>query len=183
MNEDYTLFKKFFNLEDSVELCRLLEENQIEYELKKEVSPLNSSFTGTSPVREAIELKIKQEDFAKAEEVLQNDAKRKISSLDREHYLFDFSDKELMDVLLKYDEWSKTDYLLAVDIFRQRGIVFTEPELNEYKQKRLEELRKPEKAKFGWIIFAYFAAAIGGFVGIVIAYSIMVSKTLLSNAK
>ena len=80
-----------------------------------------------------------------------------------------------MDILLKPDEWGELDYQLAQKILNDRGRPVGPELLAEFKKKRLEQLKKPEKTEYSSIVLGYVftilfsPAAI--FLGHMLAYS------------
>ena len=122
-------------------------------------------------------------DFEKAEKILEQNAELLISQVDENYYLYDFSDEELYEILLKSDEWSELDNKLAVQILQKRGKAVDTEILNVLKKERLQVLSKPEESQTPWIIVGYIAALLGGLIGIAIGYSIWKAKKTLPNGQ
>ena len=182
MGEIYSIFRKFSNLEQASELRELLLENGIVSELGDNVAPVDVTFSG-STLQNEIELRIKQSDFKKAEEILEKDAENKINKIDPDYYLFEFTDEELYEILLKADEWNPFDYSLAQKILADRGKSIDKDLLNSLKNERLKDLAKPEENQKLWIIAGYVFAAVGGFLGLIIGYFLWTAKKTLPNGQ
>lgn len=182
MEENYSIFRKFSNLEQASELRELLLKNDIESKIADNVAPVDVSFSG-STIQNEIEIQIKQSDFKKAEKILEKEAENIINEIDPDYYLFDFTDNELYEILLKSDEWNSFDYSLAQKILTERGKPIDKDLLDSLKKQRLNDLAKPEGNQIPWIIAGYVFALLGGFLGIFIGYFLWTSKKTLPNGQ
>jgi len=182
MEDDYSIFRKFPSLEQATELKTLLNNNGIETVLGDNEPPVDVTFSGNT-LQNEIEVRIKQTDFKKAELLLEKDAEDLIENIDKDYYLFDFTDKELYEILLKSDEWNAFDYTLAQKILIQRGKSIDKDLLNSLKEERLKQLAKPEGNQKPWIIAGYFFMLLGGFLGLIIGYFLWTSKKTLPNGQ
>ena len=182
MKENYSIFRKFPTLEQATELKDLLNENGIESILADNVPPVDVTFSGNT-LQNEIEIRIKQSDFKKAEDILEKNAEELIDQIDKGYYLFEFTDEELYEVLLKSDEWNAFDYTLAQKILKQRGKSVDKELLNSLKNERLKDLAKPEGNQKPWIIGGYVFSILGGFLGLIIGYFLWTSKKTLPNGQ
>ena len=182
MKDTYFVFRKYPTIFQAKELEDLLNQNNISTQLTDNIAPVDASFSGSTLLNE-YEIKIQFEDFEKAELILENEAENLIDQVDSNHYLFDFTDDELYDILLKADEWSEFDYKLAQKILTTRGKSIDKDLLKALKNKRIEILAKPEGNQKPWIISGYILAILGGFLGIIIGYSLWSSKKSLPNGQ
>lgn len=182
MNDTFSVFRKYQTIEQAEELKSLLHENNIVSKIADNISPVDSSFSG-STLQNQFEIKIQLSDFEKAEKVLDKNAENLIKLVDQNHYLFDFTDDELYEILLKADEWNELDHKLAQKILIQRGKSIDTDLLKALKKQRLEVLAKPEKNQKPWIISGYIFAILGGLLGILIGYSLWTSKKSLPNGQ
>jgi hypothetical protein len=180
MREEYSIFRKFPNLDKALVLRDLLKDNGINSILDDNVPPLDITFSG-STLNNQIEIRIKQSDFEKAESILEKDAEDLIEKIDKDYYLFEFTNEELYEILLKSDEWSAFDYTLAQKILTQRGKSIDKELLNSLKTERLKALAKPEENQKPWIIGGYFFSFFGGFLGLIIGYFLWTSKKTLPD--
>ncbi|MES2239588.1 MAG: hypothetical protein V4497_04945 [Bacteroidota bacterium] len=182
MKETYSVFRKYPTIHQAKELEDLLNQNNINTQLTDNVAPVDASFSG-STLQNDYEIKIQFEDFEKAELILEKEAENLIDQVDSNHYLFDFTDDELYEILLKADEWSEFDYKLAQKILTKRGKSIDADLLKALKKQRIESLSKPEENQKPWIIAGYIFAIFGGFLGIIIGYSLWTSKKSLPNGQ
>jgi len=182
MEDNYSILRKFPTLDQANELKDLLEKNGINSILADNVPPVDITFSG-STLRNEIEIRIKQSDFEKAEEIIERNAEELIDQIDKDYYLFEFSDEELYEILLKSDEWSAFDYTLAQKLLKQRGKSIDKELLNSLKNERLKDLAKPEENQRPWIVGGYVFSLLGGFLGLIIGYFLWTSKKTLPNGQ
>lgn len=142
MRENHSIFKKFLTLEQANELKELLKENGIESLLSDNIPPVDVTFTGNT-LQNEFEVIIKQSDFKKATEILEKNAENLIDQIDKDYYLFEFTDEELYEILLKSDEWNEFNYTLAQKILKQGGKSVNKELMNSLKNERLKDLAKP----------------------------------------
>ena len=151
MQKDYPIFKKFPSLEQASELKDLLKQQGIDSVLGDNIPPVDVTFSGTT-LQHEYEVRIAQSDFAKAEKILEAHAEDLINQVDEDYYLFEYSDEELYEILLKADEWNEFDYTLAQKILTQRGKSIDKDLLKSLKNECLKQLAKPEESQRPWII-------------------------------
>jgi hypothetical protein len=177
----FSTFQKFTLIEQAEELVDLLEENQIPYQVEDSSPDVVVAYSDS--VQKEIRVKLKQEDFARANSLLEAIAQTFLEEVSKDHYLFGFSDEELYEILEKPDEWGKNDYALAKKILRERGKEISAEKLDELQNTRIKELSKPEGGQTGWIIFGYFCAFCGGALGIFFGWYLMSFKKTLPDGR
>lgn len=182
MENEYVIFRKFSSVEEAREMEVILNNHEIETIIGDNIPPVDVTFSGSTLLNE-YEIQIKQDDFEKAEEIIQENAGDILDQIEKDHYLFDFTDEELFEILLKSDEWSAFDYTLAQRILEERGKTIDKDLLNSLKTQRLTDLAQPEGNQKSWIIGGYIFAFIGGLLGAIIGYSIWTSKKTLPNGE
>lgn len=182
MKNQYSTFKKYPTLEQTQEIIKFLNKNSIETQFGENTSSLDTNFSGSNFNNE-FEIKIKEADFEKANQLLEEIAENQINQVVSDYYLFSFSDEELYDIILKQDEWNEFDYSLSKKILADRGKSIDLDLLKSLKKQRLVDLAKPEENQKTWIISGYFFSILGGLLGIIIGYVLMTSKKTLPNGK
>ena len=182
MEEEYSIFKKYPTLEQASELKEILDKEGIESVLGDNIPPVDVTFSG-STLQHEFEVRIKPSDFGKAEYLLEKQAENLIDQVDKDYYLFDFTDEELYEILLKSDEWNEFDYTLAQKILSQRGKPIDKALLNSLKNERIKQLAKPEEKQRSWIVAGYIFALLGGILGIIIGYFLWNAKKTLPNGE
>ncbi len=163
---EFLTFQRFDKKEDVHSFSEILKQNGIESAIEDTGNSLDSNFGNSALAIEYI-LKIKKIDFKKAEEISSEISKEQVEDVDQDYFLFQFSDEELKDVILKRDEWGNDNYALAKKILTDRGISISQEEMEDLEKKRLIQLAEPEKSQIEWILAGYlFAFLVGGlFIG------------------
>ena len=149
-----TVFKTFYDLDEAKRTSQLLTEANIANQLRDDAPSVDPMFTGGNPNR-SYELFIAQDDFEKANQLLDQQASNVVDQIDESHYLYQFSETELYDILLKPDEWNELDQQLAKKILAEKGEVIDEELLTSVKRQRLETLAQPEETSQAWIASGY----------------------------
>jgi len=182
MQDGYEAFQKLHSVEQANDVGEILKKAGIEYHVvqDKPFFDISFAFNKTDP---DVNLVIRQSDFLKAREALQDYYESRLESVDKDYYLFQFTDKELTEIIQKPDEWGSFDYELAKHILHERGIDITEDLESTIMEKRLEELSMPENISRGWIILGYVCAAFGGFLGIIIGWILAYYTKKLPNGE
>jgi hypothetical protein len=161
----FETFKKFNNPEEAGVLIELLKKNSVDYELSTVKPTEDIIFAGNTMIEE-LEINIKPEDFEKAEKLFEDIEEIKAESLDKDYYLFEFSNDELLDLLKNPDEWSLNDYHWAREILKQRGMELDQVTVDKWKNARLENLSQTETVTMKYLVLAWFFCLTGGFIGI-----------------
>jgi len=174
---------KFFNTIDEASfLIDLLKLNKIEFQIIDNSPSVDATITGGNTTNN-IEIKVFSTDYTRVEKLVEKAAKSEIDTIDAEYYLYDFNDKELIDILENYNEWSPTDRIMAQKILKERGQEYSEEDIKTLKAKKIKELSQPEKGKIGWLIFGFISAIFGGLLGIFIGYHHYNFKKSIPNGK
>ncbi len=167
---DLITYRKYKTEEEAISLIELLKSNDIEYFVENISPAVDITFTGGMELEDKIAIKLKSTDFENVDSLLSKIATNNIDLVDKDHYLFDFSDDELLEILENYNEWSETDIVLAQKILNDRGKGISDEKVLELKNKKISKLRQPEKGLKGWLIFGFVSAILGGLLGIFIGY-------------
>lgn len=177
MKEEFITFEKFNDQNSAKELGNLFSEQNVEYLLVDNSLSFDPSFANNGFGKEYC-IKIKKNDFEKANKIVLDKAEKEIEEIDSDYYLLSFSDDELIDVVSKSDEWNKFDVSLAIKLLKERGKEIT-PE--KIKKQRIQELSKPEENQKGYIILGYILAFLGGILGFFIGWHLLTYKKTLPD--
>lgn len=181
MSANYVTFKKFPDPQSAMALQQFLIENGIECILKDTSPSLDSNFSGN--LAKEFEVQLSPYNFERADSLLQKHAENQLNSLPADYYLLNFSDEELFDVVLKHDEWSEFDYVLARRLLAERGKAFDEGLIKSLRDQRISDLAKPEESQTGWVVMGYVLALLGGFFGFITGYVLWTSHKTLPNGQ
>lgn len=180
MIKGLSTYRKFIYEDDALELLEILKQNHITYELVNNSSQLDSNFGGDINTKQ-FELKIHKEDFEQAEKLEEKLVQNEIENVDENYHLFDYSDEELIEIVMKKEEWSKFDYLLAQKILKERGKEVNPELINVINKQRIKDLATQETSPTWLIIIGYVSAILGGLLGIFIGAYLMYYKKALPN--
>jgi hypothetical protein len=176
----YFTFQKFSDEAAALELTTVLKQHNIDVFLENTSPSFDPTFANSELIKE-YRVKLLKKDFEKAHQLLLELSAKQLEQVDPNHYLFDFSDEELLELINKRDEWSAFDFLLAQKILKDRGKEITPTAIAAARNQRLQELSLPEKPQSGWILFGYFCALCGGLLGIFIGWYLHYHKKTLPD--
>lgn len=182
MNKFIT-YQSFYTMEEAENCASILEENNIIVRIETDKPLLDKQIIGED-LDLNVHLKIREEDYSKADAVMDSMAEEvaeEIVEEKDEHYLLKFSNEELINVIRKPDEWSKQDYFLSHKILSDRGVIIPDEKISAYKAERLHELSQPESGVNGWLALGYLLAVLGGLLGIPFGYLLMSSKKIVPD--
>lgn len=128
-------------------------------------------------------VKLRLADFEHGSQVLADLDKDAISQANPNHYLFSASDEELLDLLVKPDEWSSFDVALASQLLRQRGRDISPDTLKLLRQRRVKELTQPDRDANVWVGSGYASAMLGGLLGLFVGYHLYTHRNQLPDGR
>ena len=182
MESPFVTFKMFADKIPAESLANFLAIHKVEYVLENNSALLDASFGGGELAKE-FAVCIREKDVPRVQALLETAAEEEFNSLDNDYYLFQFTDDELREVVLKSDEWNAFDITLAKKLLKQHGAELTEGTLHEFRQQRIEALSQPEKSQSLTVLLGYLFAVISGFLGIAIGWFLWSQKKTLPNGK
>lgn len=179
---DFVVYKKFVDEEPAQALIHELNSNNIETELAHDRESLDSLY-GQKVFAKEFFVKVRRKDIAQADALLEEQSKKQLDSVDRDHYLFSFTDEELDEIMEKPDEWNEFDFQLAKKILKDRGRAVDESRIAQLKKERFNALAEPMKPSPSWVIIGYLFALIGGPIGTIMGWHISTHKKPLPNGQ
>ncbi|MEO6150941.1 MAG: hypothetical protein ABIN95_08785 [Mucilaginibacter sp.] len=180
MDNEFITFRKFNDPALAEEMVMILTKNATPFSVTEEMLSFDPTFASSAEAAKDYLIKIKQGDFLRAEDSINQSEKEQVDKVAKDHYLLDFNNVELIDIIAKEDEWSNFDVLLARKILTERGIDINESAL---KKERLETLRAPTKANTLIVVIGYLFALLGGGLGCFIGWRLAYAKTTLPNGE
>ncbi|MCC8411016.1 hypothetical protein LJ707_18900 [Mucilaginibacter sp. UR6-1] len=181
--KEFVTFKKFNDPALAEDLVVLLKSNGISYQVEEDALSFKPYFNNNDELDREYLIKISPADFDQANKVLNEAEADNIAQVNSDHYLFAFTDAELMDVVIKTDEWSNFDQLLARRILIERDVNITDQQVSEAKQVHIQALKKPEHNTTLFIIAGYVMVLVFSFIGIFIGWVLRYSKKTLPNGE
>jgi len=180
MKEEFLIFQKLNSESQAAEFGSLLSENKVEFLIENSSINFDPILSNNEFGKEYC-IRIKKNDFEKANDILREKAKTEINEVQDDYYLLSYSNEELIDVIEKSDEWNKLDVELAHKLLKERGNEITTEQINEFRKQRVLELSKPEDGQNVYIIIGYVFALLGGLLGIFIGWHLLTFKKTLPN--
>ena len=179
--QEFITVRKFSDEEPFNDLLRILEKNAIQY--KTEIFRERIDAVSMRNLPAEYNVKVPSYKFAQVFEILNDIASKEVVEVDKTHYLFDFTDQELYDILARPDEWSTFDYQLSQKILKERGKQIDKEFLNSLRKTRIDDLAKPEEKQTNNVWVGYMFSLLGGLIGIAIGWNMMSSKKKLPNGE
>jgi hypothetical protein len=183
MDTSFETFRQFTSPVAAEPLLEVLRSYGIPYhtvQLDQAGGEVNFSY---NEAHRLLGVQIRRQDFERTRTVLVEHYQRLAETADPDHYLFSFSDEELMDVVVKPDEWSDFDHVLAQRILRERGRDVSPGVVNLLQRRRTAELEKPEEPQNTWIWAGYVFALLGGIIAMFIGWHLYSHRRTLSNGE
>lgn len=180
--DEFLVFRKFQNEPDANDLAARLLEMGIVSEIEEQSGWLDNSILGEGAKKE-IHVKIRQEDFDNANALMEQEADELSEAIDKDYYLFEFTDRELKDVAYNPDDWSEFDIVLAKKILQDRGNPVSEEDLAQDLKRRYDEMAKTEAVPFTKIIRGYVLSILGGIGGIMIGRDLWKSTKVIPDGR
>ncbi|RAK65965.1 hypothetical protein [Hymenobacter edaphi] len=182
MEADFQTYQKYPTLAAAEELLALLQQHDISYRLQEDRATVEPAFAFNEHDRSFL-VKLLPADFARAD-ALQDEANAQlVAATGPEHYLFSFSNAELMDLLVHPDEWSRFDVALAQRLLRERGQPVSPDTVQLLEQRRHVELNKPPEKQPAWVWLGYVSALLGGLLGLAIGWHLYSHQRRLTNGQ
>ncbi|HMI06758.1 MAG TPA: hypothetical protein VK528_04370 [Flavobacterium sp.] len=180
MAEDFKTFMSFTEPEMAQEIVAILTEGKILHNIHDSRKDFDPGM-GNNESGKSIDIQVRPQDFPKAVNLINEKLELDESQIDPEHFLFGFTNDELIDVIKHADEWHPLDVKLAKHILNKNGVVLSQDDLETLQKKRIEEKAKPEKNAAEWIVIGYIFALGGGFLGFFIGYHLAHFKKTLPD--
>jgi hypothetical protein len=174
-------FRNFLVREEAEAMAELLRNGGLQANFQDNSSLQDPLFAGS--VLPSFHVLLPSSEFERAEELLAQDMGTMTGGLPPDHYLNEFSDKELLDILMSPDEWSAMDQLLAKRSLHLRGKEVPDELIQAARESRLRSLRSPAPSQTAFIVLGYASALLGGLLGIAIGWYINTAKKTLPNGE
>jgi hypothetical protein len=141
MADHFQTFQQFNDPGLASAVADKLQAQQIDCVVEK-VKPLLEPGFFRNTVEQTIHLKVRVDDLDKAHKALEEYYQRRLQDVEPGYYLLSFTDKELLEILVKPDEWGHFDYVLARALLAERGLEIPDETIGQLKQQRLLQLAR-----------------------------------------
>lgn len=176
------VFRKYPTIDEANLLIEVLDKNKIQYKLEDYTLHPDIIILGQNLDLKII-VKANIKDFPRIEKLLDNEYKLNLSEIDKEHYLFEFNDEELTEIIMKPNDWSNYDYKVAELILNDRGVVVSSEFIENIKKQRYNQLSEKESFSSVWVIVGYVSAFLGGILGLAIGLGLWQMTKNLPNGE
>ncbi len=182
MANTFLTFQKFNDIVLAQTMVEQLNESGIACILEDNRHQFDLSFS-TNTVGLDICIKVKPQDFTKARKALENIYQQMLEKVEDDYYLLAFSDEELLEIILKPDEWGLFDYQLAKKLLKERGKEIREEDAEQLKKARNTTLATPDQIGLFWLFAGYLSAVLGGILGLAIGGNLALNKKTLPDGQ
>lgn len=165
MNQPLLTFQRFNDIGLATEFAEKLTQLGIYCEIDNQTVPFDVTYAN-NPLEADVRLKVRPDDFDKANAALDDYYKSQLDTIDKDYYLFTFTDDELTEIIQKPDEWNRLDYQLALKLLSQHGKDVKPETTKKLQEERINELSKSEKTPGTWILAGYIAPLTGAITGL-----------------
>lgn len=155
MTSEFLVFRSFYTEEEAISLMEFFKEKGIDCSIVKYRPIMDKVYVGINYNRE-FQVKIRGYEFDKANEILDRHINQHLSEIGEDYYLHSFTDKELLEIIEKPDEWNNQDIVISKKILQDRGVAISDKEVAEKKFNRIKSLEKPERENAVFIFLGYF---------------------------
>lgn len=182
MEEPFLTFRKFNDPAMASEMAGKLKEHGIPVEIEDSGKLFDPSFANNYIERD-IRLKLRARDFSAADTIMQTYYLQQVDQVGDDHYLFQFSDTELLEIVRNPDEWGYLDYVLAGKILKEHGISIPPKELKRFRQEKMKILSRPETTDSSWTWMGYLCALLLPPIGMIAGFSMEYMKRTLPDGQ
>jgi hypothetical protein len=169
-------YRTFIDSDEADELLKVLDRQGIPYRVDRDKPAVDLNFGVADPNEWRILVFIPADLFADADRALEALAVEAPVTGDADHYLNDFSDKELLELVRMSHEWSPADGLTARRMLVARGVEIDEQEIAATRQESLAASHEPVAGNEPLIAVAYVLALLGGILGFLFGWSYATMK-------
>ena len=153
--------------ESVAEIKAILDAAGISYRVGSTATTFDITAIGSGSDAEVI-FSVRRSDFSAARSAMENEFLS--DALPDDYYLLTFSDEELAEILGKPSEWSAFDVAHARKMAEARGI--DEAQVIKKREERIKILQQGKPASRTLLFFGWLFSALGGLIGLGIAWSI-----------
>ena len=143
---EFKTFMSLTNLTVAEEIIKILSENKIDFKFQDTSKDFDVTFSNDFS-KNSFLIMLKPIDFNVASKVLEDYTEFDIDEIDSQHPLFSFTNDELKDVILNYDEWHPLDVKLAKHLLKKEDIIIEETEVKKQQFQKIEEAKLQEEEK------------------------------------
>jgi len=179
---DFTLFKTFTDSESAQATVDTLSAAGIVVQIDDTRLLYSNALQQVATLPE-VRVLVPVTELPRANALLEAEAAEAAEDIPEDHYLHQFTDSELLDLLSKPDEWSAHDYVWAQQLLAARGRPLRPAEVQALRFVRTEQLATYKSLPTGWLVAGWAMAALGGPLGIIVGWYFYTATTTLPNGQ
>lgn len=158
--EEFIEYLRFPDFESASELIDILELNEIPYQVDDSAIHFDVAASSISPLDKQVIIQIREADFERANLLYTSQNDQTEDNSNDDHYLYSFSDNDIIDVIANPTEWNEFEVDLAKQISKTRGLKPTAELIKTLRQENFKEQNKKEienknkkKLGYGWFLW------------------------------
>ncbi len=175
----FLAYQDFPSPEVAQPLLELLEQHGVAFETNYEPARFSAVFGKTTTAHFVVRLQAA--DFEPVRQLEETANVQLLAELPSNHYLFGFTNEELMELLARPDEWNGLDVALASRLLRERGRDLSPEAVQRLRQRRVAELARPADSSRAWIAAGYGLALAGGLGGLLVGLHLFSHRRILPD--
>lgn len=161
----------------------LLDHHGILYKTIKFDTAVDEAYMTMNEMTTHYTLSLMAKDFVKVNTLLKEDARKQNIYKEDDYYLRGLSNQELVEIIEEPDQWHIVDVVGAQYLLDERGVKYTDEDLELMRLHKMVQLRRPKKASRSAIILGYILAFLFGFLGVFSGLYYLNDKTILPNGR
>lgn len=174
--EHLVTFRQFRDVAHLEEFKHLLQRHEIPFYVDDNKPRFDAFFAYNDAIR-IYSIKVRKEDLELATEISQEVDRQLLDEIPGDYYLFGFTEDELRDVVVKFDEWNDFDVMLAKKLLSEKGVDIDEKEIKWQRERKKDLLSQPDSESVGpLVIIGYILSVLIPPLGLIIALILLSAK-------
>ena len=164
MPHSQPVFDKFFNKEDALDYYNIFTHNGLHPDLE-DPSEFFDAIIGHARSNDYYLLRLAPEEFPAAKTILEKEIR--LRGIPDDHYLREFKDNELKNILLDESDWSREDITVAKILLAERSVSINETEIQNAKAVQKKNIQEQQKISLPLLTLLYIVAPLGSLIPVV----------------
>jgi len=139
--DEFIEYQRFMTLGDASFLIDLLDANQIPFKIDDSATRFDLAAKTINPLEGGIVFQIRQSDKERVDRI--NFKTTETASIS-DHYMYSFSDNDIIDVVVNPEDWTKEEHILAQEILKQRNLKPTAEIIKSSRKEKIETEKKEQ---------------------------------------
>jgi hypothetical protein len=140
--DNFIEFQRFPDFNTASELIDILDANRILYQVDDSATRFDIANASTNPMENQVIVRIKETDFETVNNLCEKKTSQAEENIGVDHYLYTFSDNDIIDVIANPEEWTELEVKIANEIFKQRGLKPTAELIKSVRKEKIQEQNK-----------------------------------------